>query len=175
MPLTWLDTNIPHLAAAFWIYASLWVYTALPVALQPNFGQLAYYGVAIMTLCVAGLALFYFWPSVVPEAYQTLGGQRAEILQGLDAPGNACPSLHVASAVFSALWLRVQLKALGARDWIQWLNMTWCIAIVYSTLATRQHVFLDAVAGTILGGVWALFALWGMRGLARKYSSFARA
>lgn len=175
MPLTWLDTQIPYHVVAFGIYVSLWVYTALPVALQPNFWQLIYYGASIISMCAAGLVFFYFWPSVVPDGFQSLGGQRADVLQGLDAPGNACPSLHVASAVFSAWWLRAQLKEMFAHPLIQFLNIAWCIAIVYSTLATKQHVFLDVLAGSVLGGAWALLSLWGLRWLVRKYPGIASA
>jgi membrane-associated phospholipid phosphatase len=35
----------------------------------------------------------------------------------------------------------------------------WCIGIVYSTLAIRQHVFIDVATGTLLGGVMGVLAL----------------
>jgi membrane-associated phospholipid phosphatase len=57
----------------------------------------------------------------------------------------------VATAVFSALWLNRQLFEVGAPRIVRWLNWTWCVGIVYSTLATKQHVAVDMVAGIMLG------------------------
>jgi membrane-associated phospholipid phosphatase len=36
------------------------------------------------------------------------------------------------------------------------LNWIWCLGILYSTVATRQHVFLDVLAGAALGAVIAV-------------------
>lgn len=90
-------------------------------------------------------------------------GTGLALLEGVDTAGNACPSLHVAIAVYSALWLHAQLRQVGAgRNWLA-ANWTWCLAIVYSTLATKQHVALDALGGILLGSAGALVALAGYR------------
>jgi membrane-associated phospholipid phosphatase len=39
------------------------------------------------------------------------------------------------------------------------LNWAWCIGIVYSTVATRQHVVVDVLAGLVLGGLFAYVSL----------------
>jgi membrane-associated phospholipid phosphatase len=39
------------------------------------------------------------------------------------------------------------------------INGGWCSAIVYSTLATRQHVAVDIAAGLLLGGLAAWLSL----------------
>src|ERR1700690_191987 len=44
MSLTWLDRNLPMQAWGWVPYLSLWVYTSLPPALQPDFRSLVYYG-----------------------------------------------------------------------------------------------------------------------------------
>ena len=41
----------------------------------------------------------------------------------------------------------------GTPAWVQALNMLWALGIVYSTLATRQHVLLDVLGGTLLAAV----------------------
>lgn len=38
-------------------------------------------------------------------------------------------------------------------------NWTWCIGIIYSTLATRQHVTVDVLAGLMLGVLAAYLPL----------------
>jgi len=77
----------------------------------------------------------------------------------MDASGNARPSLHVATAVFSGIWLHHLLRRFGAPQWVLIVNWTWCIGIVYSTLATRQHVAADVLAGFVLGVLGAYLPL----------------
>jgi len=71
----------------------------------------------------------------------------------------APPPLHVATAVFSGIWLHHLLRRFAAPLWILSANGAWCIGIVYSTLATRQHVALDVLAGLALGVLAAMFSL----------------
>jgi membrane-associated phospholipid phosphatase len=165
MPLTALDRAIPFQPAAFVAYASLWLYVGLPAALLLSLRELFIYGLWIGSLCLTGLACFYFWPSAIPAfdftAVTAAGGQHAAIalLQGVDAAGNACPSLHVATAMFSALWLHRLLRDTGAHALWWVLNALWLVLIVYSTLAIKQHVVLDVLAGTALALAFALPAL----------------
>jgi membrane-associated phospholipid phosphatase len=152
MPLTVLDTAVGFQPGALFLYASLWLFVSLPPMLQATRGELIYYGLAVGSLCVAGLGCFLFWPTAVPAAnIDWAHSYGFSMLKGVDAAGNACPSLHVATAVFSALWLNRQLFEVGAPHIVRWLNWTWCVGIVYSTLATKQHVALDMVAGVMLG------------------------
>ena len=82
-----------------------------------------------------------------------------DFLKNIDAAGNACPSLHVATAFFSGIWFQHLMRRFGAPPWILMINWIWCIAIVYSTVAVRQHVAVDAIAGLVLGGVAAWLSL----------------
>lgn len=162
MPLTWLDTVIPMQGWAWVPYLSLWFYTCLPPALLPNLRQLLYYGLSVGSACLLGLLIFYFWPTVVP-AFERPPGSALALLEGVDTAGNACPSLHVAIAVFSLLWLDRQLSSVGAgRAW-RIGNGAWCLLIAYSTLATKQHVVLDVLGGVLLGGLggWLSLGLFG--------------
>ena len=81
------------------------------------------------------------------------------MLQGVDASGNACPSLHVATAIFTAIRVAHLLRAFATPWSLQLLNLIWFAAIAYSTLATKQHVVLDAIAGAALGMVFAMASL----------------
>jgi membrane-associated phospholipid phosphatase len=166
MPLTTLDRAIAFQPAAFVAYASLWLYVGLPAALMLSLRELFFYGLWIGSLCLTGLACFYFWPSAVPAYdYAAAAAQSGtahagiQLLQGVDAAGNACPSLHVATATFSAMWLHKLLRATAAK--LPWfvLNTTWLVLIVYSTLAIKQHVVWDVLAGLLLAVAFALPAL----------------
>jgi len=111
-------------------------------------------------LCITGLVLFYFWPTAVPAHLLDVSGFPGfALLQGVDAAGNACPSMHVAVAIFSAICLDHVLRTVGAPTWLRLANALWFVAIAYSTLATKQHVALDVAAGALLGTLFAIPSL----------------
>lgn len=159
MPLTAVDYWIGFAPASLGLYLSLWVYVSLPTAMLQTIPDLLRHGCYVGGVCVTGLLLFYFWPTAVPGHDPQWAGSGIALLQQVDAAGNACPSLHVATAVFSAAWLRVILSEVGAPQWLRAINWLWCAGIVYSALAIRQHVFLDALAGALLGAAFAWLSL----------------
>jgi len=160
MPITWLDQMISFQPWAMSLYVSLWVYVSLPPALLATRSELYRYGRAMGGTCLAGLIVFYFWPTAVPAAdidWARYPG--VDFLKNVDAAGNAFPSLHVATAIFSGLWMDHLLRRFGAPLWSRLFSWIWCIGIIYSTLATRQHVAVDVWAGLLLGGVAAWLSL----------------
>lgn len=160
IPATPVDQWIGFQPWALWPYISLWVYTALPAALQPDCRGLVRYGLHMGAMCLAALAVFLLWPTSVSDAVGLRpGGGAFEVLNAVDNAGNACPSLHVAASVLCCLWLRVTLVDIGTPRWLHVLNVAWCIAICWSTLVVKQHLFIDLVAGAALGllaGYWSL-------------------
>ena len=160
MPVTWLDGLIGFAPGALPLYASLWVYVSLPPAFLADRRELIIYGVAMAGTCLSALLVFYFWPTTVPPAdIDWALHPGVAFLKNLDASGNACPSLHVATAVFSGLWLHRLLRRFGSPSWVRVFNGLWCVAIVYATLATRQHVAVDMWAGLLLGGLAACLSM----------------
>lgn len=157
MPLVALDRMVGFQPPALAAYVSLWLYVGVPPGLLSSIRELVAYGFWIGGLCVAGLACFYYWPTAVPP--QTLDLTQYpgfSVLQGVDAAGNACPSMHVATAVFSAIWLDHLLREMSAGTIVRAVNWCWFVLIAYSTLAIKQHVALDVLAGLILGVAFAL-------------------
>ena len=160
MPLLALDHMIPFQPVALFAYLSLWLYVGFAPGLQLTFVELLAYGAWIALLCITGLALFYFWPTAIPPlAFDAGGFPGFALLQGVDAAGNACPSMHVAVAIYSAIWLDRMLFESGAPRWLRVFNWTWFAAIAWSTLAIKQHVMLDAMAGAALGIAFAAASL----------------
>ncbi|HJV26962.1 MAG TPA: phosphatase PAP2 family protein [Aromatoleum sp.] len=157
MPRLAVDAWIPFSTAAFPVYASLWVYVSLPPAFIDNLRPLWWFAVWMSGLCLFCLGIFWFLPTAVPAAgidwslYPELA-----LIKQVDAAGNACPSLHVASSVFAALWLERIARSVGAPVALRWGNALFCVAILWSTMATRQHVALDVVAGIVVGLAFAL-------------------
>ena len=160
MPLTIIDESIPFTPLAFGFYASLWLYVSLPPALLLNVRQLLAYGFWIGALCVFCLLIFLVWPTTIPEfdinwsKYPTI-----KLIKGLDISGNACPSLHVATAVFSAVWIQHILRLIGAPRVLSTASIVLCVLIVWSTIALRQHVAIDALAGIAVGLIFSIASL----------------
>lgn len=160
MHITPMDSLISFQPLALPVYLSLWVYVSLPPAFFNTRRELYKYGLAMTLMCIAGLTIFYFWPTVVPvtdinwKLYPDVS-----FLKNMDAAGNACPSMHVAAALFSGIWLNHLLRRFGGPPWILTLNWLWCIGIIYSTLAIRQHVIVDVAGGLALGGLATYLSL----------------
>ena len=174
MPETALDRLIPFQPGALVAYLSLWFYVGVGPGLQRDPVDLVNYGWWVGLLCVTGLLIFLFFPTQIPP--QGIDMSRAPgfaMLQGVDAAGNACPSMHVAIAAFTLLRLQDVWQRIGAPLFLRTLDLVWCAAIVLSTLLTKQHVVLDVVAGGALGLAfawlslrWPLFHPW--RAVARE-------
>lgn len=159
MPLTLLDEWVSFQPTALVAYVSLWLYVGIPAGLMPSLRQLVAYGLWVGAVCAVGLASFYAFPTAVPSpelppdvALHT----GFALLQGVDAAGNAFPSLHVATALFSAFWIDWLLRRLHAPWPPRVVNGVWVLLIIYSTMAIKQHVALDVVGGALL----ALLFVW---------------
>jgi len=174
IPLTVVDEWIGFAPLALIPYLSLWIYCSLPVTLMPARARLLNFGIWIGAMCLLALAIFYRLPNAVPPAnidWAVYPG--VAFLKGVDAAGNACPSLHVAAAVYSSLWLYWLMGELRLGWRAQSVQVMWGLAIVYSTMATKQHVSLDVLAGTVLGVVFACGARWLDRRLFKE-SAYVR-
>ncbi len=160
MPLTALDHWIPFMPQTLYAYLTLWIYVGIAPGLQLTFRDLVVYGLWVGALLLTGLGLFYLWPTQIPPMTIDVSGYPGfETLQGVDAAGNACPSMHVAIAIFTAVRVEQVLREIAAPAWLRSINIVWFLAIAFSTLAIRQHVVLDALAGALLGLAFALPSL----------------
>ena len=160
IPLTAIDRLVGFWPEAFLLYVSLWVYVVLPPMFLKSRRELGSYGLAVVGLSVIGFGIFLFWPTALPKFDMDWSQHPTfAFLKTVDASGNACPSLHVAFAVFTAIWLGRLLREMGAGRLVRALNWLWCLGILYSTIALRQHVALDVLAGAALGAIVAALHL----------------
>jgi hypothetical protein len=157
MPVTWVDELIGFQPLSFPLYLFLWVYISLGAALAKDLRELATFGVASLAMSVVGIAVYMLLPTRVPDfAIDWSLYPSMQFLKTVDVGGNAFPSLHAAFCVFTAVVLHAQLAAMGAARWLRACNLLLGAGILYSTMATRQHVALDAVAGAVLGAAASL-------------------
>ncbi len=156
MPLTWLDHLLPFQAWTLLPYCSLWLYISLAASFIVDLRQLRSFALGCLGLSLAGFALFYFFPTTIPiSAIDWNRHSSLLFLKSIDQTGNACPSLHVAFAIFTALWFERLLPALGGGVITRVVNFAWAVLITYATLGTRQHVALDVYWGAALGALAA--------------------
>jgi membrane-associated phospholipid phosphatase len=156
MPVTALDRLIPFQPLALVAYCSLWIYVGVGPGLQVSRADLLSYALWMGALCLTGLAIFYFLPTQVAEvAVADPHSFFFSVLQSVDAAGNACPSMHVATAVFTAIRVDDVLRIVRSPRFLRLLNIGCAGLICYSTLAIKQHVVLDVVAGAALGALFA--------------------
>jgi len=153
IPVTWIDDLVPFSPQSFFLYASLWVYVALGSLFTKDGRELAAWAAACFSMIIVGLGIFMALPTKVPDfAVDWSQYPSLAFLKGVDASGNALPSLHAAFAVFTAVVLHGQLTAVRAPRAVLACSVLWCLGIVYSAMATRQHLALDIIAGTVLAG-----------------------
>jgi hypothetical protein len=157
MPMIWIDQWIGFQPLSFPLYATLWLYISLATALARDVRDLIAFGAASLAISIVGLAIFMLWPTKVPDfGIDWSLHPSLEFMKSVDVSGNACPSLHAAFCVFAAVVLHAQLRNLDAPRWLVAGNVLWSLGILGSTVATRQHVALDAIAGAALGGAVAV-------------------
>ncbi len=157
MPLTGIDGSIAFQPWAMLPYLSLWLYVFLGAGSLQGTREVRAYGYATLLMTAVGFGAFYFCPTATPPSGIDWAEHPSfQFLKNVDAAGNACPSLHVAFAVFTAIWLERLCRTIAASRALRIVNVLWVTAIVYSTIATKQHVFADAVAGFTLGCIAGL-------------------
>jgi membrane-associated phospholipid phosphatase len=160
MPLTALDAWMPFQPAMLFPYLSLWLYIGVAPGLQRNLAELVAFGMWAAALCLSGLAVFYVFPTAVPAlTFDASGFAGFAMLQGVDATGNAFPSMHVAVSMFTAMHIEDVLRRARVPWAFRVINVIWFLVIAWSTVAVRQHVVLDVIGGAMLGLAFAVPSL----------------
>lgn len=158
MPQGPIDRWIPFNPHTVWLYLSLFLLQPMTPMHLVHASQLRRYALGVVAMSGLANGLFLFWPTTIVRPEVTASNALYQHLTTVMTPRNACPSLHAAMAVYSALcgeqlWRRTR-SAWRWRSGV-WL---WALGIIYATLSTKEHVFTDAVAGSALGLVIYLAA-----------------
>ena len=160
MPLTALDAAIPLQPPMMLVYLSLWLYVGVAPGLELRLRDLLVYAAWMSAMCLCGLLIFLLWPTQAPLPIPTgVNFIGFALVKGIDTPANACPSMHVAAAVFTAIRIHDTLQRIQTPPWLPAINALWCACILYSTLAVKQHVVLDILGGAMLAMTFASLSL----------------
>lgn len=103
MPLTVLDEWIPFNDRAVWLYLSLFLMIPIVPMQMTGRDQLRRYTIGIVAMSLLADVVFLLWPTTVTRPQIETTNIAYQYLTRLVSSNNACPSLHAAAAVFSAL------------------------------------------------------------------------
>ena len=148
---TQLDLWLGHDTRWVWAYVSLYLYMPIVPLLLVQRSHLLRWTAGMIGMSAVAFVVFLIYPTAAarpsPQGTQLV----YQWLVTVDRPSNAVPSLHCAFAVYTALSAEVALHAF--RPTWRWRTAmwVWCTLICASTMLTKQHMLIDAVAGAFLG------------------------
>ena len=135
------------------MYLSLCGLVPLSVLLADREPPLRLFARGLTLLCLCCFAGFLLVPAAGPrpsaEMIEGLGGAYPWLIS-VDSPRNAFPSLHAGLTVFC---MSFALRVSGTRTPGRIGGFVWGAAILYGTLATKQHFALDIIAGGLVGAL----------------------
>ena len=151
-----LDRALPLEPAWSLVYGSLFLAALLPVFVvhQQELVRRTING--FLAIWLFSFACFLVYPTVGPRPEDYVGqgfsGWGLRFIYSADHRYNCFPSLHVAQCFLAALaCYRVHRRVGG-------VACVWAVLVGVSTLFTKQHYVLDAIAGAVIGYVaYALF------------------
>ena len=162
VPITPVDRWVALEPRFLWAYLSLGALVPLAPLLASDRRALHRYALGLALLCLPCFVVFALYPVAGPRPPTTPDHPLFRWLVSVDRPTNSMPSLHAGLTVYSLLFawrvvrddLRGGLRAAAAGG-----GALWGALILYATLATKQHWFLDLPAGALLA-VGAYLLSW---------------
>ena len=163
-PVMWLEPGplegwviASNSAPVVYLYLSFYLLTLIP-GLLPADDQFRRFLIALTITGFVSLVVFLLVPSGVlrPLEFRTEASAVYLRLIDVDLPRNAFPSLHASVTTLSAIVSGIVLK-----NWMsRLLFWAWAAGILWSTMATRQHVLFDVVSGALLACLSWIAAAW---------------
>lgn len=153
LPPSALDRAILFSPSAIWLYLSFFLIVPAGYLLAP-LQRIKWLTLAMQLTALGAGAVYLLWPTTMAYPQNDGVGISAQLLAALtqvDSPQNCLPSLHMALTVL-AVWALSD----GERKMRTALWMLWGVAIAFSILQLRRHLFVDLAGGALL----ALFAGW---------------
>lgn len=152
-PATPLDAAIGFDPTWIGVYLSIALLVPLAPLLATRRDELSRYARGLAFLCVPAFAVFLLLPVAGPRPEAFADAGLYGVVTACDRPSNSLPSLHAGLTVFSLLFgyrvLREGLSRAGRVGYVV-LGGLWAAAILYATLATKQHWVADLPAGVAL-------------------------
>lgn len=156
VPLTFIDNLIPISEAWIWAYISYYpfIFGAF-LFIQGDFHRKLIFNSYLISASFASV-IFFIFPTVIPRDFypvidRSLSGAILLVLRFIDRSTNCLPSMHICLSLIATLSVWSASKKHRA------FCIVWFLLITYSTMATKQHYFIDVLTGAILGlVVWII-------------------
>jgi PAP2 superfamily len=154
LAVTWLDRAIGYHPASIYAYQSVYLLIPLLPFLSASRTELWRFSSGFLLLCGISFTVFLVFPVAGPRPDGAAANWMTQLVYSYDRNVNVFPSLHVAFAAYSILF------GYACRREI-WLNLgctSWLVAIMYATVATKQHYMIDLPPALLLSWVshrWA--------------------
>ena len=178
--LNWVDRLAGFDLAWMWVYLSYFPLLFVSPWLATKKATLKWFLVGWYVVAVQAWLTFAFFPVDGPvrpdmsigsgasssDGLDSLSAHWYRLLVEVDSPGNAFPSLHVGYLVYAMLFSHVVIdRAYGPRRQYVLLAAGWfcTAAVLWSTMATKQHYFVDVLGGLVIAAVGFSVARWGLR------------
>ncbi len=123
-----------------------WVVNYILAALQEEEEAVRFYKAYALATAVCAVIYVVFpttnvRPEIVGEDFFSKG---MRFLYSIDDPDNLFPSIHCMCSWFCVIAVRKQAKVPA---WYKWTSVVLAFLVFFSTLATKQHVVVDVIAG----------------------------
>jgi membrane-associated phospholipid phosphatase len=146
-----LDHWVPFQPAWALVYQSIFIVHTLALWLPREAEAVQRYARNLAAVFACGAVVFWLYPTLSPRPVQSESLLHAWLISAVDGPRNAFPSLHAAMGLLTVVAVGNHFRACHVSRWWRVALAFWWIAMLYSTLATRQHRLLDLLAGILLG------------------------
>ncbi|MBA5201051.1 inositol phosphorylceramide synthase [Pectobacterium aroidearum] len=150
LPTSFIDEWIPFSSSAIWLYLSFFIIVPLSYLSCPIARLAGLRRATQLTALIAGAVYLIFpttmvYPQAVGDDFST---RLLQLLQRIDSPQNCLPSLHIALTVL-AVWAMSDNQQKVKTG----VYLLWGMAIAFSILQLRRHLFIDLVTGAMLAGI----------------------
>ena len=151
VPEVFIDRIIPFQPHWVWIYLFTYVYVVLTYffVLDKSSAKI-FVNTFVLASLLGGVVFFFFPTTIFRELYPLnpntdLSSLMLYYMRSIDKPKNCIPSFHIALtfATTASLYLHSGKKRI--------LGIVFGVLIAYSTMAVKQHYFLDVFSGMALG------------------------
>lgn len=142
-----IDNLIAFSPSAVWLYLSFFFIVPLGYLSTP-LCRLRWLARAMQLSALAAGMFYLLWPTTMQYPAFGQSGISAGALNRLiaiDSSQNCFPSLHAALTLL-AVWAIAKKENL----WLTLMSVVWAIAIAFSILQLRRHLFIDLVGGALL-------------------------
>jgi membrane-associated phospholipid phosphatase len=166
------DEAIPFIPGTAWIYQSLFVLLPIAALAQSSSQEFLKFTVGFCGLVLCVSTVFWLYPT---ELRLSLPSQSnwgyGHLIAAIDGRRNAFPSLHAALTTYAG----IAIIRSGRQGKLLTLSVViWMIALLLSTLTTKQHICLDVIVGTLSGSLASMFLYYRIPGRPEALLSFDR-